>query len=121
MPDETQTSQELEVRTKPLWTDNEIESRRQEYLEQLKADEEDPEQDEPGSFGCHELLDRTSIVMDNLNGFVVEHSACVWNKKWFFLAHRASDLLFELYQDIGATHIGTPIRAKWTEKAPTDH
>gem|GEM_PF-1112637 len=96
---------------KVLWSDGEIESSRQEHLQELS---DDPvEQDVPGSFGCHELLDRTSVVMDNLERFVLSHSACVRNERWFSLAHKAFESLFELYQDIGATHLGAPTTASW--------
>jgi hypothetical protein len=92
-----------------LWSDEEIEATRQEELEQLK--EEGPDQDVPGSFGCHELLDRTSLLMNNVSEYVLTHSACVRNKEWYLLAHQAFENLFQLYQDIGAEHIGADERS----------
>ena len=84
---------------------DEIESTRQEYLEEFKADEEPHEQFVPGAYGCHELLDRTSMLMSNVDEFILGHPACVHNKEWFALAYQAVDLLNELYQKIGAEHL----------------
>ena len=59
----------------------------------------------PGSFGCHELLDRTNLVADNLEEFVLSHPACVQNAEWYALAEKAVTALRELYQRIGAEHL----------------
>lgn len=56
----------------------------------------------PGSFGCHELLDRTNLLADTLEQFVLSHPACLLNRDWFALADQAVDALRELYQRIGA-------------------
>jgi hypothetical protein len=84
---------------------DEIESARQEYLEEFKADEEPCEEFVAGSYGCHELLDRTSVLMSNVDEYILGHPACVNNKEWFALAYKAVDLLNELYQKIGAEHL----------------
>ena len=59
----------------------------------------------PGSFGCHELLDRTSLLTDSLERFVLSHPACVHNKEWFALAYQAVSHLNDLYQKVGAEHV----------------
>src|SRR5260370_40566418 len=63
------------------------------------------EDSKPGSFGCHELLDRTNLVADNLEDFVLSHPACVQNAEWYALADKAATALRELYQRIGAEHL----------------
>ena len=85
---------------------SEVEVARQEYLEELKADSRHlPDQFAPGSLGCHELLDRTSVVMDSLERFILSHPSCVQNKQWFSLAYQATAALNELYQQVGAEHL----------------
>jgi hypothetical protein len=63
------------------------------------------ERNRPGSFGCHELLDRTSINVDMIESHLVEHSACIANPEWYELAWKAADSLHDLYQKIGAVHL----------------
>ena len=59
----------------------------------------------PGSFGCHELLDRTALAADIVERYVRTHPACVQNREWFALAEQAVTALQELYQRIGAAHL----------------
>jgi hypothetical protein len=85
-----------------------VEKDRLRRLKELNA-EHDPDlgdQHRPGSFGCHELLDRTSLAMNALDEWILSHPACIGNKEWFALAQRAFDALFALYQRIGASHLG---------------
>jgi len=61
---------------------------------------------QPGSFGCHELLDRTALVARMVEESIQSHPACLRNPEWFALADRASAALAELYQRIGEEHLG---------------
>jgi hypothetical protein len=83
------------------------EQERQQLADELSADQgpDWAEQYKPGSFGCHELLDRTSLVADTVEQYVLNHPACVQNKDWFALAEQAVEALRELYQQIGAEHL----------------
>jgi hypothetical protein len=84
----------------------EIEKDRQEYINDVKDAEDDWEgMSKPGSYGCHELLDRTALIMKNVEEFIVSHPACLSNKEWFALARQASESLHELYQQVGADHL----------------
>jgi len=89
---------------KVLYTEQE----RQRLFEEMIADHgsEWAEQYKPGSFGCHELLDRTALAADTVERYVLCHPACVQNKSWFVLAERAVAALRELYQQIGEEHLG---------------
>jgi hypothetical protein len=58
----------------------------------------------PGSFGCHELLDRTSFVGDMVEQYVLAHPACLANPEWYDLAAKAVAALRELYQQVGSEH-----------------
>lgn len=60
---------------------------------------------QPGSFGCHELLDRTAIMAELLERQLLSHPACVQNEEWFRLAEQAVEIVNELYQRIGAAHL----------------
>ncbi len=60
---------------------------------------------QPGSYGCHELLDRTAILANELDGLVVRHPACVLNPEWHSMATRALDILWDLYHLIGDAHL----------------
>ena len=60
------------------------------------------EQFKPGSFGCHELLDRTNLLADSLEQFVLSHPACLLDRDSYALADQAVSALRELYQRVGA-------------------
>ena len=61
---------------------------------------------EPGSLGCHELMDRTAMIERLLEDAVLFHPACLREPEWFALAERAAAALGELYQRIGQEHAG---------------
>jgi hypothetical protein len=67
-----------------------------------------PERYGPGTFGCHEALDRTSILMHQVYE-LVEHGAITLNDEWQAMALKAADTLFDLYQAIGAAHLDAPL------------
>jgi hypothetical protein len=59
----------------------------------------------PGTFGCHELLDRTALIADMLERHVLAHPACVANPGWYQLAEQSAAAIRELYQQVGAEHL----------------
>src|SRR5580704_13837754 len=59
----------------------------------------------PGTSGCHELLDRTSLLADMLARHLLEHPACVARPDWYLLADQAAEALHALYQQVGAEHL----------------
>jgi len=63
------------------------------------------EEYKPGSFGCHELLDRTLLAAETVERSVLSHPACAQREDWYELAERAVAALNELYQRIGAEHL----------------
>jgi hypothetical protein len=86
----------------------ELDELRREHIEELNEESEGDwaADNAPGSIGCHELLDRTSMLADSVERFVVSHPACVRDPEWFSLAQQAANSLQELYQRIGAEHLG---------------
>ena len=84
----------------------EVERDRQRRIAELIA-EEGPDWGDrygPGSFGCHELLDRTAIVADLIEDRLLAHPSCAADREWYALAERAASVLRDLYQRIGAEH-----------------
>jgi hypothetical protein len=59
----------------------------------------------PGSFGCHELLDRTSLIAAMVEQYVLRHPSCALNPEWYALAEQAATCLRDLYQRVGAEHL----------------
>lgn len=92
-------------------TPREIEQERREEADSFAADAGEgwAEDCRPGSSGCHELLDRTSLLADMLERHVVSHPACVANPDWYRLARQAAEHLHELYQQVGAEHLAAPV------------
>jgi hypothetical protein len=86
---------------------DEIDERRQEYSDQLASDigSKWADQNAPGSFGCHELLDRTAMLAAQVDELILAHPACVRDAEWFALAQQAAAALSELYQRVGAEHL----------------
>jgi hypothetical protein len=86
------------------------EDERQQLIAGLIADQgpDWAKQSEPGTFGCHELLDRTALVEGLVEEYILSHPACVQNPDWFRLAEQASAALHELYQRVGAAHLTAP-------------
>jgi len=92
--------------SKPSYKVLNTEQERQQLIDEFNADSPDwAEQAKPGSFDCHELLDRTSMVGYMLEQYILTHPACVKNKDWYALAEQAVHALRELYQQIGAEHL----------------
>ena len=94
------------MNVKPVDSSGEVEQDRQRRLAELNS--EGPgwiDQNRPGSFGCHELLDRTSMVADLVEERVLSHPACVANRDWDEIAERAASALRGLYQRIEAEHV----------------
>jgi hypothetical protein len=86
---------------------HEVEEDRQRQVRELSADSGEKWLVEygPGSFGCHELLDRTAMVADILEEHILTHPACVARSAWYLLAEQAAVALRELYQQVGAEHL----------------
>ena len=95
----------MSIDTEPI---QHIESQRQESLRELESDGEKARLEHfyPGTFGCHELLDRTILLAEQVERTILSHPACIQNREWYELASEASAALHELYQRIGSEHLG---------------
>ena len=85
----------------------EIEEDRQRQIEEMVAErgEQWVQEYSPGSFGCHELLDRTSLAVNQIEANILGHPACIKNREWYELAEQAAAALRELYQRVGVEHL----------------
>jgi hypothetical protein len=86
---------------------SEVERDRQRLAQELAAEsgEDWAKEYRPGSAGCHELLDRTALVTDRLERYLLAHPACVARPEWYLLTKQAAAALNELYQQVGAEHL----------------
>jgi hypothetical protein len=84
----------------------EVEQDRLSQVSELAADDPNwAENYQPGTHGCHELLDRTALVADLIEQNLQTHPACVANAEWYHLAEQAATALRDLYQRVGAEHL----------------
>jgi len=86
---------------------DEVEAIRRRRIEELVSETgaDWAEEFKPGSTGCHELLDRASIVADMIDRCLLGHPACLSNPEWYRLAEQASAAVLRLYQSVGAAHL----------------
>ena len=93
-------------------TDIELEDERLKQFDLLAAERQmtPPElmaQYSAESFGFHEAVHTTSIVLDLVDDQLLHHPAIAGNSEWFQLAARASEALFNLYQAMGAAQLSS--------------
>lgn len=100
--------------TVPILSPDEVEQDRLRLARELAAESGANWADahRPGSPGCHELLDRASLLADMLEKYLLDHPACVANPGWYTLAEQAAAALRELYQQVGAVHLGAEERCE---------
>lgn len=93
----------------PSLSPNTIEQDRQQQADELAAESGDGWSKEylPGTFGCHEFVDRVALLVDMLERHVVTHPACVAKPEWYRLAQQGAAALHTLYQQAGAEHLST--------------
>jgi hypothetical protein len=82
--------------------ENDVEGERLLRLAQINGEEgpDWPARFKPGTFGCHELMDRASVLAAEVEGRLLEHPACAMNADWYALAATAMALLNELSEKV---------------------
>lgn len=65
----------------------------------------DPDRFDPGSFGCHEALHTTSLILSILHEHLSTHPSIQANPEWRNQVGEVEDILANLYQEIGAVHL----------------
>lgn len=76
---------------------------------------------EPGSFGCHELLDRATLLADAIEAQLLNHPSCLSRPEWFARAELAASALRDLYQEVGAAHLGQDEKPRPDRLAADQH
>lgn len=59
----------------------------------------------PGTFGCHEAMHTTSLMLDMTDDLLLQHPAILANPDFYRLAGEVHEALFALYQAIGEKHL----------------
>ncbi|MGM4982353.1 MULTISPECIES: hypothetical protein [Rhizobium] len=59
----------------------------------------------PGTFGCHEAMHTTSLMLDMTDDHLLQHPAIVADPEFYRLAGEVHEALFALYQAIGEKHL----------------
>ncbi|MDE1992164.1 MAG: hypothetical protein KGI75_06650 [Rhizobiaceae bacterium] len=85
-------------------TDEELEQQRLADLADL-GDDIDLAQYAPGTFGCHEAMHTTSIMLDMTDDQLLQHPAILSDPAFYRLASDVHEALFALYQAIGSKHL----------------
>jgi hypothetical protein len=77
----------------------------------------------PGTYGCHEALHLTSVLINLIERELVEHPAIQAHPGWRDRANSAVNELASLYQEIGGVHldaepgVDTPLTAEDLDQA----
>lgn len=62
----------------------------------------------PGSFGCHEAMHVTQLVVDLIERQLVQHSAVLLNPVWYAQVREAQALLYRAYSGVADEHLDVP-------------
>lgn len=73
-------------------------------IEELKNDGYVIKHFVPGSYGCHEALDRVHMFVNMLDSNLADHPSIKMNDEWLGMVENAIEILADLYQKIGAKH-----------------
>ena len=64
----------------------------------------------PGSFGCHEALHVTNLVVELIERELAGHSAVLLDPSWYARVREAQALLYSAYNDMAQGHLGAPLQ-----------
>lgn len=63
----------------------------------------------PGSFGCHEAIHVTNLIVDLIHEQLEKHSAVLLDPYWYFTVREAQALLYNAYNSAGGAHLSAPM------------
>lgn len=63
----------------------------------------------PGSFGCHEALHTTNLVVEVIEQQLLHHSAVLLDPFWYGEVREAQSLLYHAYSDMAQRHLDAPL------------
>ena len=67
---------------------------------------------DPGTHGSHEAADRTFIMIENIESYILNHPTVAMNKECFRMVHEAHQLLYEVYNNIACADFPDEKEAK---------
>lgn len=94
-----------------------LEARRQDW-EEMRNKKSLEERFGMGTFGCHEAVHVTMLVVDLIEEQLVEHSAVLLDPFWYGQVRDAQQTLFNAYNHIAGLHLGTTEGADEGPSAP---
>lgn len=65
----------------------------------------------PGSFGCHEAMHVTQVVVDLIEQELLSHSAVLLDAFWYGKVREARTLLRSAYNHVAQVHLEAPLPA----------
>lgn len=65
----------------------------------------------PGSFGCHEAMHVTQVVVDLIERELLSHSAVLLDSLWYGKVREAQALLRSAYNHVAEAHLAAPLPA----------
>lgn len=65
----------------------------------------------PGSFGCHEAMHVTQVVVDLMERELLAHSAVLLDSFWYAKVREAQSLLRSAYNHVAEHHLAAPFPA----------
>ena len=77
----------------------------EESIETFETEEEVHRRFDPGSFGSHEAANRTMLIMDNLEHYLLKHPTIIMNEQAYHQAFAACELLMDVYQKVACADI----------------
>lgn len=63
----------------------------------------------PGSFGCHEALHVTQVLVDMIERELLSHSAVLLNPSWYRQVREAQARLRSAYTSVAEEHLAAPV------------
>ena len=69
-------------------------------VDNFGSEEEVHRRFDPGSFGSHEAADRTYLIMENVEHYLLAHPTIVMNEQAYHQAFAACQLLADVYQKV---------------------
>lgn len=76
-----------------------------ESVEVFETEDEVHRRFDPGSFGSHEAADRTMLIMENVEHYLLKHPTIIMNEQAYHQAFAACQLLADVYQKVACADI----------------
>lgn len=75
----------------------------------------------PGSFGCHEAMHVTQVVVDLMERELLSHSAVLLDSFWYGKVREAQALLRSAYNHVAEAHLAAPLPADESSDGGSSH